>query len=163
MRLQTSPLFFFSIGLVCYGVFRLRSIPAEYEYMGETALGLIWIGAGILSLIIHGIFRLTFKEQVRRQRLVELMLVLTILFTLYKKNGGHQFILPHNYQGYVIILYGVDKAPKLRRPFYSNKTYVKIPSNGIVFTSSMPDRNYSHSAIFLDSSLGNIENFQRRS
>ena len=162
MKLHTSPLFFFSIGLLCYGVYILSSSPAEYEYLEEKISGLIWISAGALSLLIYGIFRVTFKKRAKRQRIVEFILVSVILFTLYKKNGGHQFTLPHNYQGYVIILYGVDKAPKLKRPFYSNRTYVKIPSNGVVFTSSKRDQNYSHSSIFLDSTLGDIENLPER-
>ena len=73
-------------------------------------------------------------------------------------NGKYKFTLPQNYQGYVIIAYGIDSTPPLKRPLYSNKTYVTIPSSGIVVTSSMPDRRINESAIFIDSGLGNIEN-----
>lgn len=156
MNLKPTPLFLASIGFVCYGIYKLFSVPPEYEYLEEKIWAIVIIGAGVLSLILYSIFRIAFKKNVGKQCVVELILVSAVLFILYKKNGSYQFCLPNNYKGWVVILYGVEDAPKLKRPFYSNKTYVQVPLNGVILTSSMPEKSYLHSTIILDSTLSNI-------
>lgn len=64
--------------------------------------------------------------------------------------------LPHNYRGCYFLVYGVDNAPKLKTPFYSNKIKFQVPESGIILTSSSPNDNYSDPAIFFDSTLGEI-------
>jgi hypothetical protein len=54
-------------------------------------------------------------------------------------------------------VYGVDNAPKLRTRFYSNKVTFQVPGSGIILTSSSPNENYTDPAIFLDSTIGEIQ------
>lgn len=58
-------------------------------------------------------------------------------------------------------VYGVDDAPRLKTRFYSNKIKMVVPRSGILFTSSLPNDNYSDPPVFLDSTLGTIEDMPK--
>ena len=121
-----------------------------------TLLAMVIGGAGIFGLVIYAILRATLKKKVWTQVGIEAILIIGILYFGYKKYGIYEFHLPHNYRGYVIVVYGVYKAPKLKTPFFSNKIKFKVPLSGIILTSSIPNANYSQPAVFLDSTLGEI-------
>lgn len=121
-----------------------------------TLFAMVIGGAGIVGLVIYAILRATLKTKVWTQVGIETILIIGVLYFGYKKSGIYEFRLPHNYRGYVIVVYGVDNAPKLKIPFYSNKIKFKVPLSGIILTSSLPNDNYSDPAVFLDSTLGEI-------
>jgi hypothetical protein len=155
MKLKPTPLFLVSIGLILYGFYMLIFVDPGEEGWG-TLFAMVIGGAGIGGLVVYAILRAALKTKVWTQVLIETFLILGLLYFGYRKSGAYQFRLPHNYRGYVILIYGVDNAPKLRTPFYSNKIRFQVPVSGIILTSSSPNDNYSDPAIFFDSTLGEI-------
>jgi len=154
-RLTPTPLLIISIGLIFYGVYMLIFVDPGEEGWGSV-IALVSGGMGIFSFIVHTILRVLFKTKIWTQVGIETVLILGILYFGYTKSGAFQFQLPHNYRGYVILVYGVDNTPKLRTRFYSNKIKLKVPESGIILTSSYPNDNYSDQALFFDSTLGEI-------
>lgn len=154
-RLKPTPLLIVSIGLILYGLYMFFFVDPGEEGWG-TLFALVIGGAGIVGLIIYAILRVALKTRIWRQVGIETILIVGLLYFGYRKSGIYEFNLPHNYRGYVVVVYGVDKAPRLRTPFYSNKIKFNVPSSGIIVTSSLPNDNYSDPAVFLDSTLGNI-------
>lgn len=84
-------------------------------------------------------------------------MIVALVYLGYRKSGAYEFNLPHNYKGYVVVVYGVDKVPRSKPPFYSNKIWYNVPLSGIILTSDLPNNNYSYPAVFLDSTLGEID------
>ena len=121
-----------------------------------TLFALVVGGAGIIGLIAYAILCAALKSKIWTQVSIETVLIIGLLYFGYKRSGIYEFQLPHNYRGYVIVVYGVDNASKLKTPFYSNKIKFKVPVSGIILTSSLPSDNYSDPAVFLDSTLGEI-------
>jgi hypothetical protein len=154
-QLKPTPLFIISIGLILYGLYILFFVDAGAEGWG-TLFAFVIGGAGILGLIIYAILRVTLKRRIWTQVGIEIILIVGLIYLSYRKSGIYEFNLPHNYRGYVVVVYGVDKAPRLRTPFYSNKIKFNVPLSGIIVTSSLPNENYSDPAVFLDSTLGKI-------
>lgn len=155
MKLKPTPLFLVSIGLILYGLYMLVFVDPGEEGWG-TLFAMVIGGAGVVGLVIYGILRAALKTKIWTQVGIETVLIIAVLYFGYKKSGIYEFHLPHNYRGYVIVVYGVDNASKLKTPFYSNKIKFKVPLSGIILTSSLPNDNYSDPAVFLDSTLGEI-------
>jgi hypothetical protein len=152
MKFKPTPLFIVSIGLILFGLYMLLFVDPGEEGWG-TLFTMMIGGAGIAGLVIYVIFRATFKTKVWTQAGIEIILIISVLYFGYKKNGHYEFHLPHNYRGYVLLVYGVDHAPKMKKPFYTNKIKLSIPVSGIILTSSSPNDNYINPAVFLDSTL----------
>ncbi len=155
MKFKPTPLFLVSIGLILYGLYMLIFVDPGEEGWG-TLFAMVIGSAGIVGLIVYAILRATLKAKIWKQVGVEIFIILGLLYFGYRKSETYQFRLPHNYRGYVILVYGVDNAPKLKTPFYSNKIKFIVPSSGIILTSSLPNDNYSDPAIFFDSTIGEI-------
>lgn len=156
MRLKPTPLFLISVGLILYGTYTLLFVDPGEEGWGTLAAMVIG-GAGVIGLIVYAILRAIFNTKIWKQVAIEAILIAGLLFFYYRTSGSYQFRLPHNYRGYVILIYGVDNASKLKTPFYSNKIKLNVPASGIILTSSFPNDNYSDPAIFLDSTIGKIQ------
>jgi hypothetical protein len=154
-QLKPTPLFIISIGLVLYGLYVLIFVDPGEEGWG-TLFAIVIGGAGVVGLMVYAILRATLKKKLWTQVGIETILIAGLFYIGYRKSGIYEFHLPHNYRGYVIVVYGVDNAPKLKTPFYSNKIEFNITSSGIIVTSSLPNDNYSDPAVFLDSTLGEI-------
>jgi hypothetical protein len=155
MKFKPTPLFLVSIGLLLYGLYMLIFVDPGEEGWG-TLIAMVIGGAGIAGLVVYAILRAALKTKIWIQVGIETVLIIGVLYFGYKKSGFYEFHLPHNYRGYVIVVYGVDNASKLKTPFYSNKIKLKVPSSGIILTSSLPIDNYSDPAVFLDSTFGEI-------
>jgi len=154
-QLKPTPLLIVSIGLLLYGLYMLIFVDPGEEGWGTLFAMVIGV-AGILGLIVYTFLRATLKTKIWTQVSIETVLIVGLLYFGYRKSGAFQFQLPHNYRGYVILVYGVENTPKLKTPFYSNKIKLKVPESGIILTSSYPDENYSDPALFFDSTLGEI-------
>lgn len=155
MKLKPTPLFLVSIGLILYGVYMLIFVDPGEEGWG-TLFAMVIGGAGIAGLVVYAVLRAALKTKIWTQVGIETILIIGVLYFGYRKSGIYEFHLPHNYRGYVIVVYGVDNASKLKTPFYSNKIKFQVPLSGIILTSSLPNDNYSDPAVFLDSTLGEI-------
>jgi len=155
MKLKPTPLFLVSIGLILYGVYMLIFVDPGEEGWG-TLFAMVIGGAGIAGLVVYAVLRAALKTKIWTQVGIETILIIGALYFGYRKSGIYEFHLPHNYRGYVIVVYGVDNASKLKTPFYSNKIKFQVPLSGIILTSSLPNDNYSDPAVFLDSTLGEI-------
>jgi len=154
-QLKPTPLLIVSIGLILYGLYMLIFVDPGEEGWG-TLFAMVIGGAGILGLIVYAVLRASLKAKIWTQVSIETILIVGLLYFGYRKSGAFQFQLPHNYRGYVILVYGVENTPKLKTPFYSNKIKLKVPESGIILTSSYPNDNYSGPALFFDSTLGEI-------
>jgi hypothetical protein len=155
MKLKPTPLFLVSIGLILYGLYMFIFVDPGEEGWG-TLFAMLIGGAGIAGLAVYAILRAALKTKIWTQVGIETVLIIGVLYFGYKKSSIYEFHLPHNYRGYVIVVYGVGNASKLKAPFYSNKSKFKVPLSGIILTSSLRNDNYSDPAIFLDSTLGEI-------
>jgi len=155
MKFKPTPLFLASIGLILYGFYMQIFVDPGEEGWG-TLIAMLIGGAGIVGLIVYIILRAALNTKIWTQVAIETVLIIGVLYFGYKKSGIYEFLLPHNYHGYVIVVYGVDNAPKLKTAIYSNKIKFKVPLSGIILTSSLPNDNYSDPAVFLDSTLGEI-------
>ncbi|MBL0154194.1 MAG: hypothetical protein IPP93_12170 [Chitinophagaceae bacterium] len=156
-RIIPTPLLIISIGLFLYGLFMNMFGDSGEEGWGSL-VAMILCGAGIAGLVVFSILRLTLKSRIWTQVLIEVVIIAGLAFYFYKKSGKYEFLLPHNYRGYVVVVYGVDHASKLKKPFFRNKIKLYVPSSGIILTSGKPSDNYDDPAIFLDSTLGEIQN-----
>jgi hypothetical protein len=159
-RLKPTPLLIVSLGLIIYGFYLLFFVDPGEEGWG-TLFAMVAGGVGIAGLIIYAIFRITLKKRVWLQVGIETFLIAGLLYIGYRKSGIYEFHLPHNYRGYIMVVYGVENAPKLKTPFYSNKIKFTVTASGIILTSSLPNDNYSDPAVFLDSTLGEINTLPR--
>ena len=155
-KIRPTPLFIISIGLILVGLYLLISGDKGEEGWGYLS-ALVFIGLGGAGLFVYVSLRSIFKAKIWRQSFAEIALILILLYIGYKRKGSYLFQLPHNYRGYVILVYGIEKAPKLKKTFYSNKTKIAVPASGIMLTSSLPDDNFNELPIFSDSTLGKIE------
>ena len=62
--------------------------------------------------------------------------------------------VPHNFHGYIILVYGVDKKPKLQtNNLLSPNIDITVPESGIIFTSN----KLRKSIVIIDSSHGKIK------
>lgn len=156
MKIRPTPLLLAALGLLLWGIYVLIFVDPGEEGWGILA-GMVLVGLGIAALMIHFVFGFIFKTKVWRQVIVESVLILAVLFLGYKKSSYYQFTLPHNYRGYVILVYEVNGAPRLKTPLYTNKAKFKVPLNGIILTSGRAPGNFNDPAVFHDSTLGNIE------
>lgn len=116
VKLKLTPLLLVSTALVLYGLYMLIFVDPGVEGWG-TLFAMVTGGAGIAGLVIYGILRAIFKTKIWRQVVIEAVLIVGVWYFVYKKTGNYEFHLPHNYRGYVIVVYGVDNASKLRTPF----------------------------------------------
>jgi hypothetical protein len=155
MKLKPTPVFLVSVGLILYGLYMLIFVDPGEEGWG-TLFAMVIGGTGIAGLVVYAILRAALKKKIWTQVGIETVLIIVVLYFFYKKSGIYEFRLPHNYRGYVIVVYGVDNASKLKTPIYSNKIKFNVPLSGIILTSSLPNDNYSDPAVFLDSTLGEI-------
>ncbi|QEC53616.1 hypothetical protein EDD80_12418 [Anseongella ginsenosidimutans] len=159
MKFKLTPLFLLSSGLILYGLYML------IFHVGGNGLGglvpFLLGGAGAIGLFIYAVFRVTLAKRVWVQVGIESLVILGILYFGYKKVGFYEFRLPHDYRGHVVLVYGVDHAPALKTPFYSNKIKMVVPPSGVLLTSSLPNDNYSDPAVFLDSTLGEIQDLPK--
>lgn len=161
MKLKPTPLFLASAGLILYAVYLLIFADPGEEGWGTLA-ALVLGGAGIVGLVVYALMRSFFKTRIWTQVITEVILIGGLFYFVYKKSGKYAFRLPHNYRGYVILVYGVDDAPKLTTIFYSNRIKLSVPPSGIILTSGSPNDNYSDPAIFLDSTTGKIQDLPPR-
>ena len=93
------------------------------------------------------------KEKFLNQIIIELVLIIIIVFCVYRKNEKILLHLPENFTGDIIVVYEVDKAPKLESTsFFNPNIHVKVPENGKIFTSN----NRKYNIIIIDSSKGKI-------
>ena len=82
------------------------------------------------------------KEKFLNQIIIELVLIIIIVFCVYRKNEKILLHLPENFTGDIIVVYEVDKAPKLESTsFFNPNIHVKVPENGKIFTSN--NRKYN--------------------
>jgi hypothetical protein len=157
MKLRPSLLFITSVAIVLYGLYILFFVdPGEEGWGSIVALGIC--GAGLLGLIIFGVLKAAFGGKVLAQLAIETLLIAGLIFYEYKNKGKYEFQLPHNYHGYVIVVYGVEKAPRLSKQILSNRIKIQVPPSGIILTSSGLSKNhYSDVPLFDDSILGEIQ------
>ena len=122
-----------------------------------TFAAFLFTSVGVAGLVIYAILRAILKTRIWVQVGIEIILIGTLVFLGYRKTGNYVFSLPHNFRGYVVLVYGVNKVQGPVTPLYSNKLRFTVPSSGIILTSYLPGSNYNDPAIFLDSTLGETD------
>lgn len=156
IQIKPTPFFLTSTILFVYGLYALLFFDPGEEGWGTLA-AIIFCVVGVINFILYAILRVIFKARIWFQVGIEVIVIIGLLYFGYKESGVIEFQLPHKFRGNIVIVYGVDNAPKLNKPFYSNKIKLNVPPSGIILTSSAPDNSYSRPANFLDSTLGEIE------
>jgi hypothetical protein len=155
MKLKITPLLILPIGLIIYGVY--GGLFESGEEGWGTLFLMVFIGMGLVSIILYAISRMIFKTKVRTQIIVESAVIAGLMFYIYKRSGEKEILLPANYKDYVVIVYDVNKAKRLKKNILTNKLKIKVPSNGIVLTSSKFDEKYYPRASFIDEKLGPLD------
>ena len=144
MKLTFTPLILTSVALLLYAIYYIIGMFL-YEKGGNLG-GLVVLfclfTAAIILFLSFG-FRRLFKTKIWGQVVTELVLILIIGFLYYKKSGSLILHVPKNYSGYLVIVYGAEKKPKLTTGFLNNNIDIIVPSSGIVLTSSGREKGIS--------------------
>ena len=134
---KPTPLLIISIGTIIYAAYLLVFNNNVHDPEGWSILAAIsfFVGA-IIGLTLYFILRVVFKKKMWTQVVTELLIITAFVFFVYKETGYKSLEASPNYNGFVMLIYGVGNAPKLSKPIFSNKIEIKIPKSGIVVTSS---------------------------
>jgi len=151
MKLKFTPLLILSIVLILLG------IPFILTLVGGNLgplVGMLIIAAGLICLLSYFFLRKVFQTKVKNQVITELLLISIILLIYYRGHDNVILHIPKNFQGYVMLVYGVDKKPKLKSiNILSPNIDLTIPQSGIIFTST----KFPKSVIIIDSSRGELK------
>jgi hypothetical protein len=153
MKFRITPLLILSIALILFGIpFILNLIGGN---LGPP-VGMLLIVVGLICLLLHFILGKFFKTKFRNQFIAELSLIIIIGLIYYRYNEKVILHLPKKFQGYITLVYGADKKPKLQgNNILTPNIDLTVPPSGIILTSS----KYSKSFIVVDSSYGEIKTF----
>jgi len=152
MKIKITPLLIASIILLLYAIWFIVFIR-EFG----TLFGMILILIGLICLILYFAFRKIFKIKIWRQVLTETVILLLVAFSIYRYNTKTFLHIPVDFQGYIIIVYGVDNTTKIRNTnLLSPITHVSVPENGIIFTSNKKYENPENISL-VESSDGKTE------
>lgn len=151
MKLKFTPLLILVIGLVLFGT--LLIFTPVGGNLGPMVGILIWT-AGLICLLFYFFLRRVFQTKVRNQVITELLLIGIIGFIYYRGNEKVILHIPKTFHGYAMLVYGVDKKPKLKsNNIWSPNIDLTVPQSGIIFTST----KFPKSAIIIDSSRGELK------
>jgi hypothetical protein len=133
-RIKPTPLFIISIGLILFAIYTLLFFkdPEGWGILGA----IIFVSGGLIGLIIYLVLRVLCKTKVWTQIILEIIIIASLIFYDFKRDSFKEIEIPTNFNGFVLIIYGVQNSPKLTIPFYSNKVKLNIPESGIISTSS---------------------------
>lgn len=152
MKLKATPLIITTTALVAFGIYCIFS----GSNLGPPE-GFIFIFFGGVILLPHFLFRMIFKTNVWRQVIAELVLLSVVYFFMYKFNGKIILHPEKNYKGYIYVVYGVDKAPKLKtKNIFEHNIDVGVNADGLVLTSGKRPRGWFNRVTVSDSSNGKI-------
>jgi hypothetical protein len=154
MKLKLTPTLIVSIILILFGIyFILSGIGGN---LGPP-VGMIIIGVGLIFLLLHFLLRKVFKTKIRNQFITELLLLILIGFFYFKNNEKVILHIPKNFQGYIILVYGVDGEPKLEsNNIFNSNVDITVPTSGIILTSNKFPKN----TVIVDSSDEKIKTLQ---
>jgi hypothetical protein len=149
MRFKISPLFAASIGVVIFGFFYIfYQIDSS---LGPLA-GILLMFCGFLCLGIYFILCIVFRTKFWLQFLSEIVLIILISFSSYKMSGKVLLHIPAKFNGNIMLVYGVDKRPKLRSlSFFYRNIDVVVPPSGIVLIANKYAPKYFNNLLIIDS------------
>jgi hypothetical protein len=151
MKYRITPLIIVSLGLILFAIYLL--ISGRGGNLGPL-VGIVSIIAGILCLLPYFLFRKVFKLNIGRQIVTELFLIIIVAFIYYRVNEKVILHLPRNFQGHILVVYGVDNNPKLQtKNIFNPNIDVDVPESGIILTST----KYAKSIVIIDSSDGDVK------
>lgn len=149
MKLKITPLFIASIGVIIFGFFYVF-------YRIDTTLGplagMLLMFLGVLCLGVYFILRIVFRTLLWLQLLAEIVLIIIVAFSSYKLSGKVLLHVPANFKGNILLIYGVDKKPKLKpSSFFNRNIDVVVPPSGIIFISNKFAEKYFNNLLIIDS------------
>jgi len=128
-------------------IFLIKMIAQYYANREGDTEG--WSGYFLITSIAISavILVLDFLIQVVFRRYwVTLTLELALLSTIYIygtwEDRYKEFVIPNNFTGYIIVVYGLKGEPKLPKKTFALNYRIKVPANGIILTSSDMDDDY---------------------
>jgi len=132
MKLRPTPLVLTAAALGCLGIF--------YIFSGSNLgppVGFIVILLGGLCLGLYFALQSIFKTKIWTQVAIELVLLFIVCAVIYKFDGKVILRPKRNFQGYIYVVYEVDKQPELKlKNIFRHNIDVAVPDSGIVLTSS---------------------------
>ncbi|WP_299534568.1 hypothetical protein [Ulvibacterium sp.] len=137
-----------SLGLMVWSHYTYwTSKSTDVEGWGMLAL-IVLTGAGILGLVIDAIIQRFSNNWLLTNVIGILILAGHYIFNLWHSREKI-IILPDNYKGHITIVYGVENTEPL---FKSNLNFgyeVKIPTSGILFTSTKENNDVSRTKVIM--------------
>lgn len=151
MKYKITPLLVVSIVLILLGIYFI--LPTSDSNLAPLA-GFLLVIAGISCLIPYFLLRTIFKTKIRVRIIIELCLLITGVFIYYQATEKIVLHVPHNFQGPILMIYGVDKKPELKaKHFFSRNIDITVPESGIIITSNKQGENI----MIADSSEGKVK------
>ncbi len=151
MKYKITPLLIISIGLVLIAIYYM--VSGEGGNLGGLVVLLSIFIAGICFTLYYFSGKI-FKTNLWQQFIAESLLVVIAVFIYYRINERIFLHLPQNFQGHIIVVWGVEKKPKLKtRNIFSPKIDINVPESGIIFTSN----KYGKSIVLVDRSDGVVK------
>jgi uncharacterized membrane protein YjjP (DUF1212 family) len=134
MKYKTTPLLIISISLLLIGVYCL--VSGAGGNLGGLIVILSIILAGICFTLYYFSSKL-FKTNLWQQVVAEFILIIIAVFVYYTTNEKICLHIPQNFQGHIIVVWGVENKPKLKtRNILSPNIDINVPESGILFISS---------------------------
>ena len=141
MKLKFTPLIIVAVISILYGLYIFLS--GQGGNLGGLVL-LISFFIGAICLLLYFGFRKLFKTKIWKQVITELVLIIIAASFYYKENGRLVLHVPPHFKGYIIVVYGADKKPKLPAPgLVKADIDITVPNSGIILTSSRRTKTIS--------------------
>jgi hypothetical protein len=149
MKYKPTPLNISSVIVIGFTIYAAINPGSE----GWGILGLIYIFPfALLGLFIDFLIQ-KFSKRYVWVLISEFILIGLLVFGYFLTERKKILILPNNFNNHIVIIYGIETAPRLPISFLTWNYIVKIPKNGILLTSTKVEDDFSETKMITSTGI----------